>query len=351
GATRTVATSTVATVPANRLAPTARPSRLQPVRPNSPSGDSHARPMALLCTHPASPPVAATHICATITQAQTAKATTMPTVAARAGVCGRHTANASAGTSVASAENDTAPTSASASLPAIWRLYAQASSMVAAMPIRRSSSTSPRRSPSPPPRDQAPRSSPGANQWLPIIRLSVSVLTTTMPVAALSPPRNANSATPSCPRENGSASAYMSDGTPSPSSAVPARASGSAGSAISSRYSGNCQRAVRTSSSPRQSTTPPWNWCGRMNIASAPSSTSGANPSVVCRDSGAGTSGSASSPNHTNAPSASIAASLNTDSNAIASTSPRLCSTALARRVPNSIANSAIASATYSETS
>ena len=42
--------------------------------------------------------------------------------AAPAGVCGRHTANASAGASVASAENDTAPTSASASLPLTSRL-------------------------------------------------------------------------------------------------------------------------------------------------------------------------------------------------------------------------------------
>ena len=88
-----------------------------------------------------------------------------------------------------------------------------------------------------------------------------------------------------------------------------------------------------------------------MNIANAPSSTSGAKPSIVCCEGGAGASGSESSPNQTNAPSASIATSLNTDSNAIASTSPRLCSVALARRVPNSIANSAIANATYSDPS
>ena len=43
-------------------------------------------------------------------------------IAARGGVCGRHTANASTGASVASAENDTAPTSASASLPVTSRL-------------------------------------------------------------------------------------------------------------------------------------------------------------------------------------------------------------------------------------
>ena len=106
--------------------------------------------------------------------------------------------------------------------------------MIAAMPPRRSSSRSPLRSPSLP-RDHAPRNRPGANQWLPIIRLSVSVLTTTMPVAALRPPRNANNATPSCPCENGRASAYMSEGTLPPSNALPARASGNAGSAISNR--------------------------------------------------------------------------------------------------------------------
>ena len=43
-----------------------------------------------------------------------------------------------------------------------------------------------------------------------------------------------------------------------------------------------------------------------------------------------------------------MAASFNTDSMAMASTRPRLCSIADARRVPNSMANAAIAMATYS---
>jgi len=60
-----------------------------------------------------------------------------------------------------------------------------------------------------------------------------------------------------------------------------------------------------------------------------------------------GAGGRSGNPNQTNRPSASIAASLNSDSNAIARISPRLCSTALARRVPNNMANTAIASATY----
>ena len=102
---------------------------------------------------------------------QTTKPATMPAITARGGVCGRQMAKPSAGARVASAENDTAP----------------------------------RRSP-PVPRSQPPRNRPGASQWLPIIRLSVSVLTTTMPVAALSPPRKASSAKPCCPCDNGSAS-------------------------------------------------------------------------------------------------------------------------------------------------
>ena len=122
GADRAIASSTVARVPANRLAPTARPRRLQPVRPNSASGDNQAKPNGPRCNQSLAPPVAATYIGASITQAQTRKATTTPAVAARGGVCGRQTANASAGASVASAENETAPTSASASLPPIWRL-------------------------------------------------------------------------------------------------------------------------------------------------------------------------------------------------------------------------------------
>ena len=215
------------------------------------------------------------------------------------------------------------------------------------MQARRRRSRSPRRS-SPCP-DHAPRSRPGANQWLPIIRLSASVLTTTMPVEALNPPRNANSATPPWPCEAGNARAYMSEGTASPSNATPARASGSVGSAISTRYSGNSQRALRMSRSSRHSTMPIWNWCGRMNMASAPSSTSGTKP-PACAEAdatGALTAGT-SSASQTNSPRTSIATSLNSDSNAIASTRPRLCSVALARRVPNSMANTAMARATYS---
>ena len=49
---------------------------------------------------------------------------------------------------------------------------------------------------SPVPRAHAPRNNPGANQWLPIIRLSARVPTMTMPVAALRPPRNTSSAMP-----------------------------------------------------------------------------------------------------------------------------------------------------------
>ena len=170
----------------------------------------------------------------------------------------------------------------------------------------------------------------------------------TMPVAALSPPRNTSRAMPWLPCASGKASAYMSDGTRSPNIAMPARASGNAGKAISSRYSGNCQRAVRTSASSRHSTTPTWNWCGIRNIASAPRITNGTNPPAGCVGNACDASGNSFKPNQTKPPSASIASSLNIDSKAIASTSPRLCSAALARRVPNKIANSAIASATYS---
>src|SRR3546814_12552753 len=56
-----------------------------------------------------------------------------------------------------------------------------------------------------------------------------------------------------------------------------------------------------------------------------------------------------SSPNATNAPSASMAPSLSNDSKAIASTKPRLCSAADACRVPTSMANTAIHRATYNE--
>ncbi len=94
----------------------------------------------------------------------------------------------------------------------------------------------------------------------------------------------------------------------------------------------------------RHSTTPAWNWCGNVNIASAPRPISAAKPLVSSPIITSGASGSVK----TRLPSASIAASLNTDSNAIASTRPRLWATADARRVPNSIANHAITKATQS---
>ena len=119
---RRIATRTVARVPRNRLAPTARPSRLHPVSPNSPSGDSQRQPKGPSCNQATGTPRSSIMVGSSSTHAHTVKPTTTPVVAARAGVCGRHTAKASAGASVASAENDTAPTSASASLPATMRL-------------------------------------------------------------------------------------------------------------------------------------------------------------------------------------------------------------------------------------
>jgi hypothetical protein len=112
--------SNVVNVPTNRLAATARPSGLQPVRPKKPSGASQAMPNGPPCNHAGASSRRSSgtgrH------QAQVRNAATMPTRAARGGVCVRHTAKPSAGASVANAENDSAPTSASAALPAIERL-------------------------------------------------------------------------------------------------------------------------------------------------------------------------------------------------------------------------------------
>ena len=122
GAPRSEASSKVVAAPTNRLTPTARPSRLQPVRPNSASGASHDIPNGPSRNHAGSLPAVVAIIGTSITHDHARKPATTPAVAAPAGVCGRHTANASAGASVASAENDTAPTSASASLPLTSRL-------------------------------------------------------------------------------------------------------------------------------------------------------------------------------------------------------------------------------------
>jgi hypothetical protein len=84
-----------------------------------------------------------------------------------------------------------------------------------------------------------------------------------------------------------------------------------------------------------------------VNMASAPSRISAGNPPL---SGGVGTcvGNPAGSAANSRLPSASIAPSLNSDSNAIASTRPRLCAMVEARRVPNSMANSAISRATYS---
>ena len=73
-------------------------------------------------THAGESPRKANAVGSNCTQHHVAKPARMPATPARGGVCGRQIANASAGTNVASAENDTAPTSASASLPATRRL-------------------------------------------------------------------------------------------------------------------------------------------------------------------------------------------------------------------------------------
>ncbi len=87
-----------------------------------PCGDSQACPNGPSRSHSGALPDANSRVGSNSTQAQARKPATTPAIAARGGVCGRHTANASTGASVASAENDTAPTSASASLPVTSRL-------------------------------------------------------------------------------------------------------------------------------------------------------------------------------------------------------------------------------------
>ena len=112
--------SSVPSVPTKRLAATARPSGLQPVSPKKLSGASQAIPSGPSLNHDGAPSRSRSgtgrH------QAQVRNAANMPISAARGGVCVRHTAKPSAGASVANAENDNAPTSANAALPAIERL-------------------------------------------------------------------------------------------------------------------------------------------------------------------------------------------------------------------------------------
>jgi len=115
--------------------------------------------------HAEDPPKPSTRAGTISTQAQTSTPANTPSVTERAGVCGRQTANATAGARVARPENEMPPMSARASLPEIARLYTQASKTTARMPMRRCMSTATSRSrPSATPRDQAPRHSSGLSQ-------------------------------------------------------------------------------------------------------------------------------------------------------------------------------------------
>src|SRR5690606_8682128 len=108
--------------PTNRPAPTARPSRPPPGSPTSVSGASQALPRGPAASQSPLPPDSSTCTGDSVPQAQARKPASTPHVAATAGGRVRHTAQNSAGASVASAENETAPTSASDWLPAITRL-------------------------------------------------------------------------------------------------------------------------------------------------------------------------------------------------------------------------------------
>ena len=116
------ASSQVASVPATRLSVTARASRLQSPRPNRRSGASQPQAERSIAQPRRRSPKPSASAGTSKAQLQTSTATASPSMTARGGVCGRHTAKPTAGASVASAENETAPMSASASLPAIARL-------------------------------------------------------------------------------------------------------------------------------------------------------------------------------------------------------------------------------------
>ena len=127
------------------------------------------------------------------------------------------------------------------------------------MPIRRYASTRGRKSPETSPPRAAPRTMLKPNQWLPIMIDRVSADRIIIPVAALSPPTHAASASPWWPPASGSAITNRSGDTLPPNACRPASASGMPGMPISSRYSGNIQRAVFRCAGSRSSTTPTWN--------------------------------------------------------------------------------------------
>ncbi len=111
----------VTTTPANKLTTTARPSRLQPISPKNASGANNDQPHGPSRSRRGSSRNASTKTGTNSNQTHSPTAAAMPNNTARGDVCGRHNAKPRAGASAANAENESAPTSAKALLPAINR--------------------------------------------------------------------------------------------------------------------------------------------------------------------------------------------------------------------------------------
>ena len=222
------------------------------------------------------------------------------------------------------------------------------------MAARRTASSAPVRSV---PRQRGRRSSTGSTSSLHTMLLSATLSTTTIDIAADSPPMKASSDSQRAPAASGRVSTTMSGSAPRGSTSSPANAIGSTNRLMANRYSGKPHNAAGRWRSSRFSTTSIWNCRGRQIAAAIDTSTSPVHSppdicspvsQVACGSSAVRANSSGKPSNSTspaNNPTAAKQASLTTDSSAIAATMPRWCSSGSMRAAPNSTAKAAISTA------
>jgi len=183
----------------------------------------------------------------------------------------------------------------------------------------------------------------GSTTWFDTIVDSAMVATITMDVADENPPRNASTASQSCPSAMGTVTTNRSGFALAGRRSSPTTAMGTTNRLMSARYSGNAHDAVIRCRSSLFSTTSTWNMRGRHSSAAPDRNVSASQrlPSVGTSAMGDALIRAAmgpsppAAPQTTKTPTARSAVSLTSASSAMAVTTPWWRSLASRLRVPN----------------
>ena len=165
-------------------------------------------------------------------QAQTRNPAVMPASAPRRVAPCQNSPATIAGATWAAAQKETSPIDTRANVSPTWCMYRKPSSTTATMEARRTPSSRPVKSTRSRP---GRRSSTGTSRSLHTMVLRATLSTTTMAVAADSPPMQASSASQGLPVASGRVSTAMSGSLPGGSSSSPAKAIGSTNRLMANR--------------------------------------------------------------------------------------------------------------------